>query len=117
MLKVVLRQPIADATTDARGFRHWNEAGRSKAFSILGPIRKKVENWKKKQGVQLEEVEAANEDGFVGILLAPILAPIGNCREGRKKRNLSSQIFPGLDSIVVDCQRGTPLNLKNRAVS
>ncbi len=34
-------------TTDARGFRQWNEAGRwvskgAKAFWILGPIRKKV---------------------------------------------------------------------------
>lgn len=68
-------------TYNARGFGQWNEVRRSvtkgaKAFYILGPIRKKVENLRKKKGVQREEVEATNEGGFVEILVGFKAIPV-----------------------------------------
>ena len=50
-------------TTDARGFRQWNEAGRrvsrgARAFWILGPVRKKVKKTiLEEQGEEDSEVE------------------------------------------------------------
>jgi hypothetical protein len=60
-------------TTDARGFRQWNEAGRwvskgAKAVWILGPIRKKV-----KKRVLVEDGETESEiEVLVGFKAIPV---------------------------------------------
>lgn len=59
-------------TTDARGFRQWNEAGRwvtkgAKAFWILGPIRKKV-----KKRVLEEQGEEFEIEVLVGFKAIPV---------------------------------------------
>jgi len=60
-------------TTDARGFRQWNEAGRwvskgAKSFWILGPMRKKV-----KKRVPFEESETESEvEVLVGFKAIPV---------------------------------------------
>ena len=62
-------------TTDARGFRQWNEVGRSvskgsKAFFILGPVRKKV----KRRAA--DDTEAPEDEGFAEILLGFKAIPV-----------------------------------------
>ncbi len=62
-------------TTDARGFRQWNEVGRSvskgsKAFFILGPVRKKV---KKRAG---NDTEVPEDEGLAEILLGFKAIPV-----------------------------------------
>lgn len=62
-------------TTDARGFRQWNEAGRwvskgTKAFWILGPVRKKV---RAKKTVLDEQRETKDEiEVLVGFKVIPV---------------------------------------------
>jgi len=61
---------ILAGTSDARGFRQWNEVGRSvskgaRAFYILGPVRKKVKTTKE----TLDRHGESDEEGFRDILV------------------------------------------------
>jgi hypothetical protein len=64
-------------TADARGFRQWQEVGRSvskgaKAFYILGPVRKKVETSKE----ALDKRGESDEEGFRDILIGFKTIPV-----------------------------------------
>ena len=64
-------------TSDARGFRQWNEAGRwvskgAKAFWILGPVRKKVRANKE----PLHQHGEPKEEGFRDILIGFKTIPV-----------------------------------------
>jgi hypothetical protein len=64
-------------TSDARGFRQWNEAGRwvakgAKAFWILGPVRKKVKASKEALDEQNEPKEEGSRDILVGFKAIPV---------------------------------------------
>ncbi len=64
-------------TSDARGFRQWNEAGRwvakgAKAFWILGPVRKKV----RARNETLDEQGESKEEEFREILLGFRAIPV-----------------------------------------
>ena len=64
-------------TADARGFRQWQEVGRSvskgaKAFYILGPVRKKVKTSKE----ALDKHGESDEEGFRDILIGFKTIPV-----------------------------------------
>ena len=64
-------------TSDARGFRQWNEAGRwvskgAKAFWILGPVRKKVKASKE----ALARARESQTEGFRDILIGFKAIPV-----------------------------------------
>ena len=64
-------------TDDARGFRQWQEAGRSvskgaKAFYILGPVRKKVKTSKQ----ALDKHGESDEEGFRDVLIGFKTIPV-----------------------------------------
>jgi len=68
---------LVAGTSDARGFRQWNEAGRwvakgAKAFWILGPVRKKV----KASEETVDEQGEPNGEGFKQILIGFKAIPV-----------------------------------------
>ena len=68
---------LLSGTSDARGFRQWNESERwvvkgSKAVWILGPVRKKVKASKEALNGQVEP----NEEGFKEILVGFKAIPV-----------------------------------------